>query len=74
MKKPVWCASAAKWLKIPTVKWSDPATWRTFDGTFMLFVIGGGWRYQHQHQGDHDAAASAHQGAVRHAGNAIAAL
>ena len=43
MKKPVWSQSAGKWLKIPTVKWSDPSTWRTFDGSFMLFVIGGGY-------------------------------
>jgi primase-polymerase (primpol)-like protein len=43
MKTPVWSESAGKWLKVPTVKWSDPSTWRTFDGSFMLFVIGGGY-------------------------------
>jgi hypothetical protein len=43
MKKPAWCERAGKWLKIPTVAWGDPSTWRTFDGSFMLFVIGGGY-------------------------------
>jgi hypothetical protein len=45
MKPPVWTDSAGKVPEGPHREVDRSMTWRTFDGSFMLFVIGGGYSH-----------------------------